>query len=519
MTRFIIHIGPHKTGSTYLQNHLTHNRAALIGRGIYYPSEWTTPEIAWCHAELANLLQRDEFDAVARGFAELKAVGWPAIVLSSEDFSSLGEDQLRFLKECTGDEVEIVFFARRWSELLRSHGQEHIRQGGTKFLPEFIAQILTQPAASETINFALVLDRFATAFGPSRLKVLSYNNILKRGDNLFSYFAAKVLGIDGLPIISPTPAHASLSIENIELVRVLNVLRARHPGEIPWQMGNVVTAVLEHPLPHTRKAMAGSIAEIGFDGFAEPFNALYKWLAARYQQVIVKEAEGLDELLFDRQQSNLRYVDPNYLLDPAVLFELSNFLSELAGKWQPEPQAAPPQQDALPTVALAIEFSGSGNSGSYCAVGWSAPEQGWQWAVGPEASMLVPRPDRPGDYLLTVELRPFLARPHLLRQRMTIEVNGVSLASFEAGNPEPSVRSCIVPSEVVAKDRELAITFLTPDAARPADLGLPDNRKLSFAFHTLTLTPVGENCSVPGSDPGTDTAGEDAVPAFAAGGA
>jgi hypothetical protein len=516
MTRFVLHIGPHKTGSTYLQNHLTHNRAALIGRGIYYPREWTTPEIAWCHAELASLLQHDEFESVARGFADLKAAGWPTVILSSEDFSSLGDDRLRFLRECTGDEVEIVFFARRWSELLRSHGQEHIRQGGTKFLPEFVAGILSDPFGSETINFSLVLDRFANAFGPSRLKVLSYNNILKRGGNLFSYFAAEVLGIDGLPIISPTPAHASLSIENIELVRVLNVLRARHPGEIPWQMGNVVAAVLEHPLPHTRKAMADNIAEIRFDGFSEPFNSLYQSLVAKYRQVIVGERDGSDELLFDRQQSELRYVDPNYLLDPAVLFELSNFLSQLAGKWQMAPQAAPPEEIALPPAALAIEFSSAGNSGSYCAVGWSAPEQGWQWAVGPEARMLVPRPERPGDYLLTVKLRPFLAQPHLPRQRMTIEVNGVPLASFEAGNPEPSVRSCIVPSEIVTKDRELAITFLTPDAARPADLGLPDNRKLSFAFHTLTLTPVGESCSPPGTDPGSDTVEEGALPAFAA---
>ena len=66
MTRFIIHIGPHKTGSTYLQNHLTQNRAALIGRGIYYPREWTTPEIGWCHAELAQLLQQGAFDAACR---------------------------------------------------------------------------------------------------------------------------------------------------------------------------------------------------------------------------------------------------------------------------------------------------------------------------------------------------------------------------------------------------------------------------------------------------------------------
>src|SRR5690348_552972 len=124
MTHFVLHIGPHKTGSTYLQNHLTHNRAVLAGRGIYYPREWTTSEIAWCHAELVRLLKERSYDRVTKTFAELKSAGWPVVVLSIEDFVSLGEDRLRFLRECTGDDVQVVFFARRWSELLRSHGQE-----------------------------------------------------------------------------------------------------------------------------------------------------------------------------------------------------------------------------------------------------------------------------------------------------------------------------------------------------------------------------------------------------------
>jgi hypothetical protein len=506
MTRFIIHIGPHKTGSTYLQNHLTQNRAALIGRGIYYPREWTTPEIGWCHAELATLLQQGAFDAIRRMFADLTAAGWPVIVLSSEDFSSLGEDRLHFLRECTGADAQIVFFARRWSELLQSRGQEHIRQGGTQLLPEFIAGILTDPFGSETINFSLILDRFAKAFGPSRLKVLSYNNILERGDNLFSCFAAKILGIDDLPILSPAPAHASLSIENIELVRALNVLRVRHGAKFPCQMGSLVAAVLEHPLRHTRQAMAGSVAEISFDGFTEPFNTLYGSVIAKYGQAIEKEFDEPDRLLFKRRRSSMRYIDPNYLLDPAVIAELSEFLAELAGRSRSVSQApAPSEKTASPAAGVSVEFSASGNSDAYCSTGWSAPEEGWQWAIGPDARMLVPCPDRPGNYLLTVKLRPFLAKPQLARQRLTIEVNGAPLASFEAGDPEPSVRSCIIPSGVIARGRELAITFRTPNAARPADFGLSDTRKLSFAFHTLALTPAGEDRSLPGADTGRES--------------
>lgn len=491
MTSFIIHIGPHKTGSTYLQNHLTGNRAALIGRGILYPREWTTPEIPWCHAELPKLLQRDDYASVERTFAGLKSVGWPTVVLSSEDLSSLGEDRLRFVRECTGTDVEIVFFARRWSELLQSHSQEHIRQGGTKPLPEFIAPILANPFGSEAVNFCLVLDRFANVFGLSRLKVLSYNNILQRGENLFSYFAAKVLGVDDLPVLSEKRAHTSLSIENIEVVRVLNVLHARHLPDIPWPMGRVVAAVSEHPLAHTRRAMTDSISEIPFYGLRQPFKALYDHTVAKYDQVIDKLTGDADKLLFERHRSNLHYINSNYLLDLAVSSELLDFLSELAADWQ-APRHVPKGNPAAP-IAVSIEFSSSGNSGPYCSTGWSAPEQGWQWAIGPEARMVLPRPEPAGNYVLTVKLRPFLAQPHLVRQRMTIEINGAALVSFEEDRTELSVKSVVFPAAVIAKGPELSISFRTPDAARPSDFGRPDTRELSFAFHSLALMPADKD--------------------------
>ena len=48
------------------------------------------------------------------------------------------------------------------------------------------------------------------------------------------------------------------------------------------------------------------------------------------------------------------------------------------------------------------------------------------------------------------------------------------------------------------------------NGGEPADLGLSDTRQLSFAFHTLTLTPAGEDRSLPGGD----TGGENAAPAL-----
>jgi hypothetical protein len=496
MTRFILHIGPHKTGSTYLQNHLTHNRAALADQGVYYPGAWTTPEIGWCHAELPRLLQRGQFELVGQTFAELITAGWPTILLSSEDFSSLSEDRLRYLGECTGPDTEIIFFARRWGELLPSCNQEHIRQGGTQSLPEFVARMLTHPFGADTMNFSRVLDRFAQAFVGSRLRVFSFNNVLKRGDNLFTYFAAKALGIDSLPIISPAPLHSSLSIEDIELVRALNVLRVWHPGEVLRRPNTVLPAILKAPLPCTRKAIANSIAELPFDEFAKPFKTLYDDIVAKYRAVIETEGEGADQLLFERQRNRLRYVDANYLMDPAVVPELANFVAELTGDQQRIARSPAPRQNATPSGAISIEFSRGGNSGSYCSTGWSVPEQNWQWAIGPEAQLLMPAPERSDDLLLTLKLRPFLARPRLWRQRMTIEINTVSVAAFEAADTEPTTRSCIIPSEIIGEDRRLVIVLRTPDAARPSDFDLADTRKLSFAFHTVTLASVGQNCSL-----------------------
>jgi len=129
--------------------------------------------------------------------------------------------------------------------------------------------------------------------------------------------------------------------------------------------------------------------------------------------------------------------------------------------------------------------------------------------------MVLPRPEPPGDCVLAIKLRPFLARPHLIRQRMTIEVNGAVLASFEEDNTEPSIKLFDIPSAVVAKGPELSMTFRTPDAARPADFGRSDTRKLSFAFHTMTVMPADKNPATAGSE----TPEEVAKPVPAAAGA
>ena len=37
---FILHIGPHKTGTTYLQLSFKAQRSGMEARGILYPAKW-----------------------------------------------------------------------------------------------------------------------------------------------------------------------------------------------------------------------------------------------------------------------------------------------------------------------------------------------------------------------------------------------------------------------------------------------------------------------------------------------
>jgi hypothetical protein len=115
-----------------------------------------------------------------------------------------------------------------------------------------------------------------------------------------------------------------------------------------------------------------------------------------------------------------------------------------------------------------------------------------RWTDGPSA-LLVMRAPAPGAWQLQLRVIPFLSEQHA-RQRLSIEVNGLDLASraFEGNQlAEPVPVVATIPAHQVPDDGLLWIRLALPDAVAPKHLGLSeDPRQLGVALIDLSIEPA-----------------------------
>ena len=136
--------------------------------------------------------------------------------------------------------------------------------------------------------------------------------------------------------------------------------------------------------------------------------------------------------------------------------------------------------------SLVIDFGRNGNSAIYRRTGWSQPEPRHTWTIGQESTLEFPRPSMPGNYLLVLEVGPFLWRDQVHQQRLIVSINGREIGNFvidQVGSIE-----CAVPWELIERSDWVSVTFSHPDAARPIDVnGVPDHREIALAFETISV--------------------------------
>ena len=75
MPRYLIHIGPHKTGKTYLQAAFHALRPQLLERGIWYPDQWQGDDKLG-QLRLVQRLRGSSSDGLTEEFAALNASGY-----------------------------------------------------------------------------------------------------------------------------------------------------------------------------------------------------------------------------------------------------------------------------------------------------------------------------------------------------------------------------------------------------------------------------------------------------------
>ena len=229
-TKFVVHIGLPKTGSTSIQRMLYELQPLLMRAGIWIPSAGRSTHRC-CHNNVAlSLLGHDDYRPELGGWTELrneiKSSTARKILVSSELFFSVRREcgiieRLTDLIKSENLVIEVVAYARPQYQLLESRYSQRIRGigMGTETFDEFTSEVLS----GDRMDFNATLGPRREAFG-SRLAVYPMEpSRLPQG--LLEHFLG-VLGI-ALPGADVT-AHLrrenqSLGAKTLEIQRLVNI--------------------------------------------------------------------------------------------------------------------------------------------------------------------------------------------------------------------------------------------------------------------------------------------------------
>ncbi len=319
MPRYVIHIGPPKAGSKYLQTSLAGLHKVLAEVGILYPTTLLTEDPRISHAILNGALRAGPSAALDRAFGELNDTGHDVVVLSWEGAFSLPEEALAYFRRLigAGNEVALVYYCRRFAERIPSLWKQEVKKGRTITLPEAVAREMRSPLRTQDHNASLVWARWAGVFGRDSLNLVSFNNLRDAKVDLFTHFAANFLGWHGTERAKRVVVHASPNAADTEMLRALNAFELAETGAESGLANARYPAlkdVLDHgPIP---QAMAATTATLMLDDRADPFLPVYEAMRPFGDRLISPE---LGTEFFARAVSEVRYVRPDYLLRPGVV--------------------------------------------------------------------------------------------------------------------------------------------------------------------------------------------------------
>lgn len=138
---------------------------------------------------------------------------------------------------------------------------------------------------------------------------------------------------------------------------------------------------------------------------------------------------------------------------------------------------------------LTIDFAASGNSLAFLGGGWARSEDRFTWGIGAESHLLLPRLELADEYVLTLDVVPFIHAPELPSQRLIVSVNDTVVGSTDLSRP--ALLGYRIPTSLARRAERMVVTLQHPDAARPADFSdNADTRSLAFALSEAKLYRV-----------------------------
>lgn len=253
--RIVIHVGPHKTGTTFLQSALARARHTLLKQGIFYPSVWFPPDGNTSHGLIYDLLRKNDIDLLTAQLNEVLHTACHTAVISSEALADLSAAEIASLRQLTlGYDTRVVIYCRSWVARMVSGWKETVRHGNTETLPEFCAIHLGNASQSNQVNFGVLIEEYARQFGRDSIYLVCYDHLVKSGTNLAEHFLARFCGWNGQDSPPPKMIYESLSVFEAEIARSLNVLNPMLGERYVWNLARFANPELEESMRcHVRR--------------------------------------------------------------------------------------------------------------------------------------------------------------------------------------------------------------------------------------------------------------------------
>ncbi|MFM2328091.1 MAG: hypothetical protein RLZZ494_194 [Pseudomonadota bacterium] len=222
--KLLLHIGPHKTGTTFIQKRLFAHSEQLSASGINYVPDGIN--IAYGQHKIVEEFQSSGHSPILENALQ-KFGEFSLNIISSENFDRLNAKQVASLaKMLKSVDTTVVYVMRRSDDLLVSSWQESIKHGAEATWSEYFFPHMARPYGSQLFNPSVVLDLYHKNF-PGKVKVLNFDTLAADGTDLVT---ALLQTVEVSPPfeVKQERINASMPIPHVEVLRALNVMWRQH---------------------------------------------------------------------------------------------------------------------------------------------------------------------------------------------------------------------------------------------------------------------------------------------------
>jgi hypothetical protein len=228
----LLHIGPHKTGTTAVQGALFAAKEEMARHGVDFPAHSRHPIEAVLAACARPAMMGDTVPTEKhwqRLLDQVAATGRRTSVISSEFFADAGDGATiaRIVEQLGGDRVHVLVTLRPLARIMPSQWQQYVQNGLRLGYEPWLEHMLRRaPYDRPTPSFwrrhrhDRLVERWVGATGPDRVTVVVVDD--RDRDALMRTFEA-LLGLPG-GLLRPVPetANRSLTLAETEMLRNLN---------------------------------------------------------------------------------------------------------------------------------------------------------------------------------------------------------------------------------------------------------------------------------------------------------